>query len=114
SRNAQTGHVALPSRSDGSLHQQSGRTRRTHDEASAKNLRRLSLAGRCDGLRAHPLLLLDRQEAGLEHHRRPHPRPLELGYIPTPLLTHQDNLGSYDKGLNLMEFPEIGWENVAM
>src|SRR5271165_3329369 len=31
----------------------------------------------------------------LEHHRRPHPRPLELGYIPTPLLTHQDNLGSY-------------------
>ena len=36
-----------------------------------------------------------RQETGLEHHRRPHPRPLELGYIPTPLLTHQDNLGSY-------------------
>src|SRR5271165_2314332 len=33
----------------------------------------------------------------LEHHRRPHPRPLELGYIPTPLLTHQDNLGSYHK-----------------
>ena len=25
---------------------------------------------------------------GVEHHRRPHPRPLELGYIPTPLLTH--------------------------
>jgi hypothetical protein len=24
-------------------------------------------------------------------------RPLELGYIPTPLLTHQDNLGSYEK-----------------
>ena len=48
----------------------------------------LSLATRRDGLRAHPLLLLDRQEAGVEHHRRPHPRPLELGYIPTPLLTH--------------------------
>ena len=28
------------------------------------------------------------QEAGVEHHRRPHPRPLKLGYIPTPLLTH--------------------------
>src|SRR5271165_3618108 len=35
----------------------------------------------------------------LEHHRRPHPRPLELGYIPTPLLTHQDNLGSSKNGL---------------
>src|SRR5271157_1185925 len=38
----------------------------------------------------------------LEHHRRPHPRPLELGYIPTPLLTHQDNLGSYINSFTLL------------
>ena len=45
-RDAQTGHVALPSRSDCSLHQQSGRTRRAHDEATAENLRRLPLVAK--------------------------------------------------------------------
>jgi hypothetical protein len=37
------------------FHQQSGRTRRAHDEASSKNLRRLPIVARCDGLRANPL-----------------------------------------------------------
>ena len=61
-RNAQTGHVALSSRSDGALHQQSSRARRAHDEAAAEDLRRLPLGQRRDGLRTHPILLLNRQE----------------------------------------------------
>jgi 2'-5' RNA ligase len=56
-----------------------------------KNLRRLSLVGRRDGLRAHPLFLLDRQEARLEHHRCPDLRPIELGEIPTPFVSYPAN-----------------------
>src|SRR6266581_1548076 len=93
-RDAQRRHAALPSRCHCSLHQQPSRTRRAHDEAPSKNLRRLSLVGRCNGLRPHPLLLLDRKEAGLEHHRRSHPPPIELGQIPTSCLSHPANLGS--------------------
>src|ERR1700693_571820 len=93
-RDAQRGHAALPSRCHCSLHQQPSRTRRAHDEAPSKNLRRLSLVGRCNGLRPHPLLLLDRKEAGLEHHRRSHPPPIALGQIPTSCLSHPANLGS--------------------
>src|ERR1035437_10124560 len=48
-----------------------------------------------DGLRGHPLLFLDRQEAGLEHHRRPDQRALKLGEIPTPFVSNSPNLGSY-------------------
>src|SRR5271169_4874161 len=93
-RNAQTGHVALSSRSDGALHQQSSRARRAHDEAPAENLRRLSLGRRRDGLRAHPIPLLDRQEAGLERHRCPHLRPSELGEIPASFMSQLGNLAS--------------------
>ena len=96
-RNAQRRHIALPSRCDCSLHQQSGRTRRAHDEASSKNLGRLSLVARRNRLRAHPLLLLHRQEAGLEYHRRSDPRPIELGQISTPCVSLPDNLGSYKR-----------------
>src|ERR1700674_3530385 len=49
---------------------------------------------RRDRLRTHPLLRLDRQEAGLEHHRRTDPRPCELGAISTPFVSHPANLGS--------------------
>jgi hypothetical protein len=45
------------------LHQQSGRTRRAHDEASSKNLRRLPIVARCDGLRANPLPSTARKQA---------------------------------------------------
>ena len=93
-RNAQTGHVALPSRSNGALHQQSSRARRAHDEAPAENLRRLSLGRRRDGLRAHPIPLLDRQEAGLERHRCPDLRPSELGDIPASFMSQLGNLAS--------------------
>jgi hypothetical protein len=43
----------------------------------------------------HPLLLLDRQEAGLEHHQRLDPRPVGPGKIPPPVVTCPTNLGSY-------------------
>ena len=95
SGNAQTGHVALSSRSDRALHQQSGRARRPHDEVAPENLRRLSLGRRRRRLRAHPLVLLDRQEAGLGHHRRPDRRSDILGEIPPPVLNQVANLGSY-------------------
>src|ERR1019366_7414614 len=83
-----------PSRSDRSLHQQSVRTRRAHDEAPPENLRRLPIVRRRDGLRGHPLLFLDRQEAELEHHRRRDQRALKLGEIPTPFVSYPANLGS--------------------
>ena len=95
SGNAQTGHVALSSRSDRALHQQSGRARRPHDEVAPENLRRLSLGRRRRRLRAHPLVLLDRQKAGLGHHRRPDLRSDILGEIPPPVLNQVANLGSY-------------------
>ena len=81
-------------RADRSLHQQSGRTRRAHDEAPPENLRRLPIVRRRDGLRGHPLLFLDRQEAELEHHRRRDQRALKLGEIPTPFVSYPANLGS--------------------
>src|SRR5260221_359858 len=58
----------------------------------AANLRRLSVVGRCDGLRCHPLLRLHRQEAGLERHRRPDPRPSELGGSSTPFVRQPGQL----------------------
>ena len=47
-------------------------------------------------LRAHPLVLLDRQEAGLGYHRRPDRRSDILGEIPPPVLNQVANLGSYE------------------
>ena len=76
------------------LHQQPGRTGRTHDETATEDLRRLSLGGRCTDFAVIRSVLLDRQEAGLEHHRRSHPRPIALGEIPTSCLSHPANLGS--------------------
>src|SRR5262249_4221470 len=57
------------------LHQQSGRTRRPHDEGQAENLRRLPLHRRCNRLCGDPLLHLHRQKAGLERHPGHRPRP---------------------------------------
>src|SRR6202166_1226905 len=59
-----------------------------YDEASSKNLRRLPVVARCDGLRANPLLRLNCQEAGLEHHRRPIRRPIKPHQIPAPCVSY--------------------------
>ena len=67
-RKSQTRRPALPQRSGSALHQQSGRTRRPHDEGQAENLRRLPLHRRRNRLRDHPLIHRHCQKAGLEHH----------------------------------------------
>jgi hypothetical protein len=51
-------------------------------------LRRFPVVARCDGLRANPLLRLNCQEAGLEHHRRPIPRPNKPRQIPAPFVSY--------------------------
>ena len=53
-----------------------------------------------DGLRAHPIPLLDRQEAGLERHRCPDLRPSELGEIPASFMSQLGNLASNRRGTN--------------
>src|SRR5262249_10320610 len=72
---SKTRRSALPQQSGRALHQQSGRTRRPHDEGQAENLRRLPLHRRCNRLCGDPLLHLHRQKAGLERHPGYRPRP---------------------------------------
>ena len=92
----QAGHAALPSRPGGPLHQQSGRARRPHDEVAPENLRRVPFDRRRLGLRAHPLITINRQEARLGHHRRPDRRSDIPAQIPLPPVPNQvHNLGSY-------------------
>ena len=95
----QAGHAALPSRPGGPLHQQSGRARRPHDEVAPENLRRVPFDRRRHGLRAHPLIPINRQEARLGHHRRPDRRSDIPGEFPPPVLNQVYNLGSYQKSL---------------
>jgi len=71
-------------------------SRSPHDEATSENLRRLPFAARRDRLCGDPLLPLNRQEAGLEHHQRRDPRPIGPGDISTPVVSRPPNLGSYN------------------
>ena len=54
----------------------------------------LSLDGATDFALIRSFLSTAKKETGLEHHRRPDPRPHEPGEILTPLVSRSLNLGS--------------------
>ena len=85
----------LPRQSAGAIHQQSGRARRTDDEAAAENLRRLPLRGWRQGLRGDPLGPIHRQKTGMEHHRHLDRRSLPSALSTPSSLIPPPNLGSY-------------------
>ncbi len=83
---ANSGYALRPGRA---VHQQSGRTRRPHDEGQAENLRRFPLRRFGSRFRRHPLIHIDRQKAGLGHHPSPEPRPQMQARLPADRVTYQ-------------------------